>query len=70
MLRWLLPSLGVLCSAAVLAAEKPPALLEPYAGYDVVFAPHGRRVLGPDAAQAVERLFGDRKSTRLNSSHT
>lgn len=41
-------------------AEAPPALLEPYAGYDVVFAPRGERVLGPEAAGPVEKMLGQK----------
>jgi tetratricopeptide (TPR) repeat protein len=48
---------GLLLTSLAGATDKPPALLEPYAGYDVVFAPHGRRVLGPDAAQVMEKLL-------------
>lgn len=43
------------------AAAKPaaplPALLEPYAGFDVVFGPGGPRVLGPDAAPQVQAML-------------
>ncbi len=47
-----------LLAVAVFAAPPPSALLEPYAGYDVVFAPHGQRVLGPEAAGPIEKLLG------------
>lgn len=39
------------------AAERPPALLEPYAGYDVVFGARGQRVLGPSAAPGVQAML-------------
>ncbi len=39
------------------AAEKPPALLEPYGGFDVVFGPTGPRVLAPEASTAVQAML-------------
>lgn len=56
--------LGIILTSLLVAApaqaadpaQPLPALLEPYAGYDVVFGPNGPRVLGPEAAPAVERM--------------
>lgn len=45
------------CGSSAWAADKPPALLEPYGGFDVVFGPSGPRVLAPDAAAAVEAML-------------
>lgn len=39
------------------ATEKPPALLEPYGGFDVVFGPTGPRVLAPEASTAVQAML-------------
>lgn len=41
------------------AAESLPAVLEPYAGYDVVFGPGGPRVLGPQAAGPIEKMISN-----------
>ncbi|MSQ84399.1 MAG: tetratricopeptide repeat protein [Myxococcales bacterium] len=53
--------LSVMCAAVqaqpLPSAAKLPAVLEPYAGYDVVFGPSGPRVLGPDAAEMVEAMI-------------
>ena len=51
--------LGALVGAAAtgLATEKPPALLEPYGGFDVVFGPSGPRVLAPEASAAVQAML-------------
>ncbi|MSP92075.1 MAG: hypothetical protein EXR79_09795 [Myxococcales bacterium] len=48
------------CVASVTWAtppEAPPTLLEPYAGYDVVFGPAADRVLGPEAAPFIEKML-------------
>lgn len=60
-----LSPIAVVCSilhlnpahAADPPAERPPALLEPFAGYDVIFAPRGEPALGADAAAPVEVML-------------
>ncbi len=64
-MRWYFGAIGWLWATSALAQPaadggKPPALLEPYAGYDLVFSPQGEPVLGPDAAPSIERMFGKR----------
>lgn len=54
---WALPLAAGPLGQGAAAVEKPPALLEPYAGFDVIFEPTAQRVLGPDAAPAVERML-------------
>jgi tetratricopeptide (TPR) repeat protein len=56
-LRWLAAAATTAVAVAGHAQEAPPALLEPYAGYDVVFGPQAARVLGPEAAPAIERML-------------
>ncbi len=48
---------GSMFALSAFAAEPLPAVLEPYAGYDVVFGPGGPRVLGPQAAGPIEKMF-------------
>lgn len=66
-------ALAAFWAAAGIAAPPPPApaadakalpgLLEPYAGFDVVFGPGGPRVLGPEANPQIEAmLFGPGKA--------
>jgi tetratricopeptide (TPR) repeat protein len=40
-----------------LSSPRPPGLLEPYSGYDLVFGPGSERVLGPDVAPVVEKML-------------
>jgi len=53
----------LLWAAAAVAGERPPALLEPFAGYDMVFGPRGERVLGPEAAPGVQAMLEAEKPT-------
>ncbi len=47
----------LLFAASATGAERPPALLEPFAGYDVIFGARGERVLGPEAAPGVQAML-------------
>lgn len=53
----LLGPTAVALAGPAAAGAKPPALLEPYAGYSLVFGPGSERVLGADANPLIERML-------------
>jgi hypothetical protein len=56
-------STAVALAGPVAPGAKPPALLEPYAGYSLVFGPGSERVLGADANPLMNACCWDRLPT-------